>query len=45
MSERARKLIEEWVVEWEQQKHTPASSTSAKGTGGKGKSKGEVKDE
>jgi hypothetical protein len=24
MSERARKLIEEWVVEWEQQKQTSA---------------------
>jgi hypothetical protein len=30
MSEKARELIEEWVMEWEQQNKPPTSSTGAK---------------
>jgi hypothetical protein len=40
MSEKARKLIEEWVVEWEQQNKPPALDTAgAKGTVGKSRGK------
>jgi hypothetical protein len=36
MSEKARELIEEWVIEWERQKEPPTSGT---GSGGKGRGK------
>ncbi|NEQ24535.1 MAG: hypothetical protein F6K28_36600 [Microcoleus sp. SIO2G3] len=41
MSEKARKLIEEWVMEWEQQNDEPPASdtTESKDTGGKGRGK------
>ncbi|MBW4549219.1 MAG: hypothetical protein KME25_33160 [Symplocastrum torsivum CPER-KK1] len=35
MSEKARELIEDWVMEWEQQDKSPASGTSASKGGGK----------
>jgi hypothetical protein len=41
MSEKARELIEEWVMEWEQQDKPPTSGSSGKGRGKKG---GEGKD-